>query len=129
LSHYLLDTNVALIALAAPDRLAPVVRDTILLGENVLSVLTYWEVLIKSMKGALDVGDPHQWWVDALINLTALPLSLRPEHARALYDLPPIHKDPFDRMLIAQAVTEGLELVTTDRQIAKYASARLRILS
>jgi PIN domain nuclease of toxin-antitoxin system len=54
---------------------------------------------------------------------------LRPDHVARLYDLPPIHKDPFDRMLIAQAIAEDLDLVTTDREIPKYAGQYLRVLS
>ena len=45
-----------------------------------------------------------------------------------MYDLPPIHKDPFDRMLIAQAIATDLVLVTTDREIPKYAGVRLQVL-
>jgi PIN domain nuclease of toxin-antitoxin system len=94
----------------------------------VLSVVSYWEVMIRSMKGTLDVGDPRVWWFDALEQLAATPLVLRPEHVAALYRLPPIHKDPFDRMLIAQAAVEGLALVTTDSKIARYASKGLRVI-
>jgi PIN domain nuclease of toxin-antitoxin system len=88
-------------------------------GPHSLSVLSY--VLIKTMNGKLDVGDPRVWWADALDQLAARPLPLRPEHAAGLYELPPIHKHPFDRMLIAQAIAEDLELVTTDRDIPMYA--------
>ena len=94
-----------------------------------MSVLSYWEVLIKTMNGKLDVGDPRQWWADALDQLAARVLPLRPEHAARLYTLPPIHKDPFDRMLISQAMVEGLELITTDRDIPKYGNQSLRIIS
>jgi len=97
-------------------------------GPNVLSVVSYWEVMIKSMKGTLDVGDPRAWWFDALDQLAATPLFLRPEHVAAVFRLPPIHKDPFDRMLIAQATVEGLTLVTTDGKIARYASDRLHVI-
>jgi len=128
-SGYLLDTSAALIALSAPERLSPAIRDAVQAGPNVLSVISYWEVLLKTMKGALDVGDPRNWWIDALDQLAAIPLPLRPEHVTGVADLPPIHKDPFDRMLMAQAVAEDLELVTTDPEIPKYASERLRILS
>jgi len=128
-SPYLLDTSTALIALSAPDRLTPVLRDAVLAGANVISVISYWEILLKTMKGTLDVGDPRSWWTDALDQLAATPLPLRPEHVTAVYQLPPIHKDPFDRMLIAQAIAEGLEFVTTDREITKYASERFRVLS
>ena len=97
-------------------------------GPHSLSVLSYWEVLIKTMNGKLDVGDPRVWWTDALDQLAARPLPFRPEHAAYLYGLPPIHKDPFDRMLIAQATVEELELVTTDRDIPKYANQHFHVI-
>lgn len=81
------------------------------------------------MKGALEVGDPRQWWTEALDAFGAIVLPLRPEHVAALYDLPPIHRDPFDRMLIAQAMAANLVLVTTDGEIPKYAGSRLKVLS
>jgi PIN domain nuclease of toxin-antitoxin system len=125
----LLDTHTALIALTDPDRLSAGTRAAILRGRNFLSVVSYWEVLIKSMKGNLDVGDPRTWWRDSLDQLTAMPLALRPEHVAELYSLPPLHKDPFDRILIAQAMAEELRLVTMDGEIPRYASARLRVIS
>ncbi len=129
MSGYLLDTNFALLGMAAPDRLPAGVRRKVESGPVYLSVLCYWEVLLKSGKGHLEVGDPRQWWADALDLFGARALPVRPEHVAAIYDLPPIHKDPFDRMLIAQALVVELVLVTTDREISKYASARLRVLS
>lgn len=129
MSGQLLDTNSALIALTDPDRLPAAVRAAILVGPNVLSAVSYWEVLIKSMKGNLNVGDPRTWWHDALDQLAATPLALRPEHVAELYTLPPLHKDPFDRILIAQATAEELTLITTDGEIPRYASARLRVVS
>ena len=93
-----------------------------------MSVVSFWEVMLKSMKGRLDVGDPRAWWFDALDQLAATPLPLRPQHIAAVYALPPIHKDPFDRMLIAQAAAEGLALVTTDKEIARYASKTLHVV-
>ena len=97
-------------------------------GPNFLSMISYWEVMLKSMKGTLDVGDPRSWWFDALDQLAATPLLLRPQHIAGVYALPPIHKDPFDRMLIAQATAEGLALVTTDGEVARYASKSLRVV-
>ena len=81
------------------------------------------------MKGTLDVGDPRSWWLEALDQLAATPLILRPQHIAAVYALPPIHKDPFDRMLIAQATAEELTLVSSDGEIARYASTGLRVVS
>jgi PIN domain nuclease of toxin-antitoxin system len=126
---YLLDTNATLIALTEPDMLPPVVRTAVGGGPNFLSVVSYWEVLLKSMKGNLKVGDPRTWWLEALEQLAAIPLALRPEHIAEVYTLPRIHKDPFDRVLIAQATAEDLELVTTDAEIPRYASARFRVVS
>jgi PIN domain nuclease of toxin-antitoxin system len=123
------DTNAALIALTNPKDLPRKVRSALLSGPNVLSVVSYWEVVIKSMKGSLNVGDPAGWWRDALDQLAATPLALRAEHVTGIYGLPPIHKDPFDRILIAQATVEQLDLVTTDGEFRRYASSRLRVVS
>jgi PIN domain nuclease of toxin-antitoxin system len=79
-SGYLLDTSAALIALTEPGTLPPAVRAAALGGPNFLSVVSCWEVLVKSMKGNLEVGDPRGWWHDALEELAATPLWLRPEH-------------------------------------------------
>jgi PIN domain nuclease of toxin-antitoxin system len=128
-SGYLVDTNAALIALTNPGDLPRKVRSALLSGPNVLSVVSYWEVVIKSMKGSLKVGDPGGWWRDALDQLAATPLALRAEHVTEIYGLPPIHKDPFDRILIAQATVEELQLVTTDGEFRRYASSRLRVVS
>ena len=81
------------------------------------------------MKGTLKVGDPRTWWLGALEQLAAMPLPLRPEHIAGVYALPPIHKDPFDRVLIAQATVEGLPLLTTDREIPLYVTESFRAIS
>ncbi len=129
MTGYLLDTNVALIALTDPDRLPAAVRTALLAGPNTLSVVSYWEVLLKSIKGTLDVGDPRTWWRGALDQLAATPLALRADHVAELHTSPPHHKDPFDRILIAQAIAEDLALVTLDAEIPRYASNRLRVVA
>jgi PIN domain nuclease of toxin-antitoxin system len=125
---FLLDTVTALWALTRPEELSSAAREAILGGPNFLSVVSYWEVLLKSMKGMLDVGDPRAWWFDALEQLAATPLVLRPEHIAGIYGLSSIHKDPFDRVLIAQAASERLSLVSPDTEIARYASKTLRVI-
>ena len=127
MNGYLLDTNIALKALTGSDDLPPKIRKAILAGPNNLSVVSYWEVVLKSMKGILDVGDPRSWWLDALDQLAATPLPLRPEHITGVLALPSLHQDPFDRILIAQAIAEDLTLVTTDRHIPRYASMHCRV--
>ena len=126
---YLLDTNTALLALTNPAKLSRRVRKAALSGPNHLSVVVYWEVLLKTMKGALDVGEPRTWWLDALDQLAATPLVLRPEHVSEVSALPPIHKDPFDRILIAQAIVEDLTLLTKDEEMSRYASDRFRVIT
>ncbi len=128
MNGYLLDTNIALIALKEPAALTRKVREAILAGPNQISAVAYWEVLLKSTKGSLKVGDPRLWWQDALDQLAATPLPLRPEHIAGLIELPMIHKDPFDRVLIAQASVEDLTLLTTDAEIPKYASERFAVI-
>jgi PIN domain nuclease of toxin-antitoxin system len=124
---YLLDTSAALRALTSPSSLKREVRRAIETGPNVLSTVAYWEIVLKTMKGLLEVDDLRTWWPDALHQLAATPLVLRPEHVTELQTLPPHHKDPFDRMLVAQAAVEGLTLLTTDRELKSYASDRVRI--
>jgi PIN domain nuclease of toxin-antitoxin system len=125
---YLMDTHTVLWAMDRPEALSDPSRRAILAGPNYLSVITYWEVTIKSMKGMLDVGYPRDWWQEAIEKLVATPLALRPSHVSALRGLPTIHRDPFDRMLIAQAIAEGLTLVSVDAEIARYSQSGLRIV-
>jgi PIN domain nuclease of toxin-antitoxin system len=124
----LLDTHVAIFSIAQSSTLSAAAKAAVAAGPNFLSVVSYWEVMLKSMKGTLDVGDPRMWWSEALDQLVATPLVLRPQHIAGLYALPPIHKDPFDRMLIAQAAVDGLTLVSSDSEIARYASKSLRVV-
>lgn len=125
---FLLDTHTAIFTMGQSKSLSAAARAAVAAGPNFLSILSYWEVMLKSMKGALDVGDPRAWWPEALEQLAAAPLLLRPQHIAAVHSLPLLHKDPFDRMLIAQAAAEGLALVTQDAQIARYGSKNLRIV-
>jgi PIN domain nuclease of toxin-antitoxin system len=125
---YLLDIHSAIFTMSQSRSLSATAKAAIAEGPNVLSVISYWEVMIKSMKGKLDVGDPRAWWFDALDELAATPLLLHPRHIAAVHSLPPIHKDPFDRILIAQATVEGLTLVTMDAEIGQDASKTLRVI-
>ena len=74
-----------------------------------------------------DAGCGGSAHLEALEQLAATVVLLRPEHIAAVYGLAPIHKDPFDRMLIAQATVERLALVSGDAEIARYASEGLRV--
>jgi PIN domain nuclease of toxin-antitoxin system len=115
--------------MAEPERLSETARIAIESGGNVISVITYWEVMLKAIKGKLTgVGDPRSWWEASLSDFAATPLVLRPEHVAATYNLPLIHQDPFDRMLIAQATVERMVLLTTDELVSQYANEHLTIV-
>ena len=117
---HLLDTSTLLWALGSPERLSPRARRLVDTGENIISVASYWEVVIKTQKGLLTIADLGTWWRRATELVAARVLPIRPSHVTALAGLPKLHKDPFDRILIAQAVAEGLDFVTNDEPIGEY---------
>src|SRR5437667_12056594 len=116
----LLDTSTLLWALGSPERLSPRARRLVDAGENVVSVASYWEVVIKSQKGLLTIADAATWWRRATELVAARVFPIRASHVTALAALPMLHKDPFDRILIAQAIAEGLDFVTNDEPISEY---------
>ena len=119
-SVFLLDTSTLLWALADPERLSKRAGAALRAGPLVLSVASYWEVVIKARRGLLNVADPVTWWTRATDLLGARVLSIRPAHISALCALPDLHKDPFDRILVAQASAEALVLITSDSQIRSH---------
>ena len=119
-SAHLLDTSTLLWALGSPERLSPRVRRLVDVGENVVSVASYWEVVVKTQKGLLTIADLATWWRRATELMAVRTLPIRPTHVTALAALPMLHRDPFDRILIAQAVAEGLVFVTNDEHISAY---------
>lgn len=119
-SAHLLDTSTLLWALGSPERLSHRAQGLVDSGENVLSVASYWEIVIKTQKGLLSISDIPTWWRRATELVTARVLPIRASHVAALAALPPLHKDPFDRMLIAQAIAEGLEFVSSDESVKGY---------
>jgi len=119
-SAHLLDTSTLLFALGEPERLSSRARRLVEAGDNVVSVASYWEVVIKAQKGLLSISDLGTWWRRATELTAARTLNIRPSHIAALAALPMLHKDPFDRILIAQAKAEGLPLVISDSLIGEY---------
>src|SRR3954466_12237879 len=78
------------------------------------------EVVIKTQKGLLSISDLGTWWRRATELTAARVLNIRASHITAVAALPMLHKDPFDRILVAQAKAEGLALVTNDASIGGY---------
>ncbi len=115
----LLDTHVFLWWLADDDRLKKAERESIRSPENdvYLSAASIWEIVIKQGLGRLRVPESASV---ATLRLGLQPLPITFEHAEATATLPPLHGDPFDRILVAQARTETLTLVSYDKAIRAY---------
>jgi PIN domain nuclease of toxin-antitoxin system len=118
----LLDTHLLLWAAGQPDRLSKTARDLIEAegSELIFSTASLWEIVIKRGLGREDFKvDPRLLRRGLLDNgYTELPIAS--EHVVAIDGLPPLHKDPFDRVLVAQALVEGIILLTTDEVVACY---------
>lgn len=119
----LLDTHVFLWAAGEPEQLAEAARLAIADTENevFVSAAVAWEITIKAALGKLTVpADPAIWFPARLRSLGFDSLPILPEHALAVAALPDHHRDPFDRIIVAQAQLEGMQLVTRDPEIQKY---------
>ncbi|MBA4179900.1 MAG: PIN domain nuclease [Anaerolinea sp.] len=119
----LLDTNAFLWAASQPSRLSGPARAAIEESANqrFLSPVTPWELGIKLNSGKLHlVGDLPAFIAKHLHEMLLTELPIRMEHAIATTALPPIHRDPFDRMLVAQAIVERVPIVTSDSHLARY---------
>jgi PIN domain nuclease of toxin-antitoxin system len=121
--RYLLDTHTFLWWIVDSDLLSERVRDIMSDGANTLylSVASGWEIVIKADLGRLRLPDepgkviPEQMSLNTMV---ALPIQM--SHALHMHSLPKYHRDPFDRMLVAQSQVEELPILTSDPQIAKY---------
>jgi PIN domain nuclease of toxin-antitoxin system len=121
----LLDTHVVLWWLLDDPTLPPDARDMLDSEPDAfVSPVTVWEVVVKQrlgkLKGPRDLGERVR-------DAGFVELPVLHEHALAAGRLPPIHRDPFDRMLVAQAATEGLTVVTRDADIPRYDVLTLRV--
>jgi PIN domain nuclease of toxin-antitoxin system len=120
----LLDTHVLLWALLKPALLSQAATEAIedAANEVYVSVVSAWEIEIKSAKGKLSLPETLPEALDRL-RYISLPVSL--DQVLTVESLPRHHRDPFDRILIAQAQLEGMTLVTSDRHIRHYPVATL----
>lgn len=115
----LLDTNILLWVMGDDSMLSAAARQTIEEASAVhVSAVSIWEVSIKAALGKLRIDMTE--FMPRLAEAGFEPLAVSWDHARAVHDLPHHHRDPFDRMLIAQAITEPLRLLTHDTTLARY---------
>jgi len=118
----LLDTHLLLWAAGQPDRLSPKARKFIddSANELLFSAASLWEVVIKRGLGRDDFKVDARVLRRGLIDNGYSELPVASDHVVAIDSLPSIHRDPFDRVLIAQATVEGITLLTTDPLVATY---------
>lgn len=124
----LLDTQVWLWSIAAPDHLSDEIATLLIDEENelILSAASVWEIAIKAAAGKLKfTGKPEAQMPGYITRSGVQPLAMTAEHALRAAALPPHHRDPFDRILVAQAQLEELVLVSADRQFESYDVERL----
>lgn len=119
----LLDTHVFIWAISEPSRLSSRVLQLIEDRDNeiLVSIASAWEMAIKASTGKLRIGAHAAVFVQRNLlehRMTLLPIQL--SHLAALEKLPLHHRDPFDRLLVAQAIDEGATLITVDAQLRRY---------
>lgn len=118
----LLDTQLLLWWAIEPNRLPATIRSLVAdpLQPLVLSVVSLWEVAIKSSLGRVDFQVEAAALRLGLLGQGFRELPVRAEHVLAVQHLPWIHRDPFDRLLVVQAQVEGFRLLSADRTLAAY---------
>jgi PIN domain nuclease of toxin-antitoxin system len=125
----LLDTHVLLWAVLRPARLPPAAHALLsdLANEPLFSSASLWEIAIKNGLGREDFQVDPRLLRRGLLDNGYVELPITSLHAVTAGDLPPLHKDPFDRILVAQAIVEGITLLTADTRVAAY-SAPIRLV-
>ena len=127
--NLLLDTHVALWAITDSPRLSTRARELIVAPRSSIwvSAATVWEITIKHSLGRGDMPvsgqDALRYFRESGYRL----LAIEAEHAAAIADLPPHHQDPFDRLLVAQALTEPMRLLTHDPIVARYSDSIITV--
>jgi PIN domain nuclease of toxin-antitoxin system len=118
----LLDTQILLWAAGQPERLSTAARKQLNSPKNELlfSAASLWEISIKKSLGRDDFRVEPRLLRRALLDNGYQELPITSEHAVGIDALPDLHKDPFDRILLAQAVAEGITLLTADARLARY---------
>lgn len=129
LDNLLLDTHVFLWLQTEPERLGAHL-ETIADESTQLfvSAATSWEIAIKYALGRLPLPEPPARYVpDRIAAIGAAAIDIEHAHALAVADLPLIHRDPFDRLLVAQAIALGVPIVTADPMVARYPVSSLKV--
>lgn len=118
----LLDTHILLWAASEPQKLPVKIRQLIEDEENTLffSAASIWEIVMKNGLGRSDFQIEPRMFRAALMDNGYLELPITSEHVLFVHDLPPLHKDPVDRILVAQSSIEGMAVLTVDQAVIDY---------
>jgi PIN domain nuclease of toxin-antitoxin system len=125
----LLDTHLLLWAAGQPERLSAKAKKLLSdpANELLFSAASLWEIAIKNTLGRRDFRVDARILRRSLLDNGYLELPVTGQHAVGIDGLPPLHKDPFDRLLLSQALVEGVTLLTRDEELAKYAGPVRRV--
>ena len=120
--HLLLDTHLLVWAMGSPDRLPTGLRTMLEDPDHtpMFSVASLWELVIKTALNRPDFNVQPGLLRRALLEAGWLELPVQAQHVLAVADLPHLHRDPFDRLLLAQANADSALLITADQQLAQY---------
>ena len=118
---YLLDTHTLLWSFYKEEQLSDAVRDAIENADELyVSIVTLWEIAIKQSIGKINISNTIQEIADKCYEADVSILPISAVHLDQIRQLPDIHRDPFDRLLISQAITEDLAIITRDTMISLY---------
>lgn len=125
MSLLLLDTHLLLWAATGSPKLPRSASDLLVDKANALafSIVSLWEVVIKAARGRPDFRVDARQLRRGLLDAAYRELAIEAAHVLAVARLPPLHRDPFDRLLVAQAESEGATLLTADATVARYGGA------
>jgi PIN domain nuclease of toxin-antitoxin system len=116
----LTDTHTLVWALTRPEKLGKGAMKALETGMVSTSVVNLWELILKANKPGALVSGPLPWWDKYVVRTGITTLPVRLAHVRALGELADIHQDPFDRILVAQAIAEGMVIVSKDKVLKNY---------
>lgn len=122
----LLDSNAVFWAMLNDPKLSATAANLLgdLGNQCLISPVNHWEMAMKISVGKYQItGDFQAMWHDAMTRFAVLPIE--PRHTAQLINMPFHHKDPFDRMLIAQALSEGIPIISSDKQLDPYGVRRI----
>jgi PIN domain nuclease of toxin-antitoxin system len=117
---YLLDTHALVWTIGSPSRLPAAARAAVESRRARVSVVSLWELILKKRRHTAAVREPVAWWEQHVTRSETEVMPVRVSHLAELDRLPEIHSDPFDRMLVAQALAEDCTLISVDGMLARY---------